>query len=187
MAICLLALLSLAVDEEVILVELLVVGPVIAAIGSSPRETALVALFAVLVALPMGLATDGFGSTEHLLSLAAVALVGILAVGIARLRQARELDAARLSVQYGVARVLAEADSLDARGAAAARGDRRSARLGPRPPLGGAPGRAAEVRWAAGARRASRRRTSTRRAGSSTPSDELACPARSGPAGGSPG
>src|SRR3712207_7783064 len=39
-----------------------------------------------------------------------------LAVGIARLRSDRERDTARLAVQYGVARVLAEAQSLESAG-----------------------------------------------------------------------
>jgi PAS domain S-box-containing protein len=64
--------------------------------------------------VPVGLAGDGFLSFEHLIATAATILVGVLAVGIARLRSARELAAARLSVQYGVARVLAEAPSLEA-------------------------------------------------------------------------
>ena len=95
------------------LVELLLVGPVVAAFGATPGQTAIVALFAIAVAIPLGLASDDFGSTEQLSASAAVGLVSGLAVGIARLRSDRERDAARLAVQYGVARVLAEADSLE--------------------------------------------------------------------------
>jgi PAS domain S-box-containing protein len=113
-AIFVLAAIDLALGADAILVELLVVGPVIAAFGASPRDTAIVAVLAALVTIPVGLPSGSFGSTEHLIGIAAVALVGALAVGIARLRSARELDAARLSVQYGVARVLADAQSLEA-------------------------------------------------------------------------
>jgi PAS domain S-box-containing protein len=112
-AICLVAALDLALEADAILVELLVVGPVIAAFGASPRDTGIVAVIAFLAAIPLGLAGDAFGSAEHLIGVAAVGIVGALATGVANLRSARELDAARLTVQYGVARVLAEADTLD--------------------------------------------------------------------------
>src|SRR5918996_1303708 len=112
-AICVVAALDLAVGADAVLVELLVVGPVIAAFGASPRDTAIVAVIAFLAAIPIGLAGDAFGSTEHLVGVAAVAIVGALSTGVAKLRSERELDAARLSVQYGVARVLAEAKSLE--------------------------------------------------------------------------
>jgi PAS domain S-box-containing protein len=112
-AICAVAALDLAIEADAAFVELLVVGPIIAAFGASPRDTAIVGVIAFLVAIPIGLAGDAFGSAEHLVGVAAVAIVGALSTGVARLRSARELDAARLSVQYGVARVLAEAKSLE--------------------------------------------------------------------------
>jgi PAS domain S-box-containing protein len=112
-AIGVVAALDLAVQADAILVELLVLGPVIAAFGATPRQTAIVAVIAFLAAFPVGLASDGFGSAEHLIGVAAVAIVGVLATGVARLRSARELDAARLTVQYDVARVLADAESLE--------------------------------------------------------------------------
>jgi PAS domain S-box-containing protein len=111
-AICTVAALDLAVQADAIFVELLVLGPVIAAFGATSRDTGIVALIAFLAAVPIGLAGDAFGSTEHVVGTAAVGVVGILSVGVARLRSAREMDAARLSVQYGVARVLADAESL---------------------------------------------------------------------------
>jgi PAS domain S-box-containing protein len=112
-AICLVAGLDLALQADAVLVELLVVGPVIGAFGASPRDTAIVAVIAFFASIPLGLAGDSFGSAEHLIAVAAVAIVGALSTGVARLRSARELDAARLAVQYGVARVLTEAKSLD--------------------------------------------------------------------------
>jgi PAS domain S-box-containing protein len=112
-AVCVVAVVDLALGADVIVLELLVVGPAIAALGASPRDTAFVAIFATVVSIPVALAGDGFLSFEHLIAIAATILVGVLAVGIARLRSARELDAARLSVQYGVARVLADSDSLE--------------------------------------------------------------------------
>jgi PAS domain S-box-containing protein len=115
-AVCAVAAVDLVVGEDTVLVELLLIGPVVAAFGASPSHTAIVALFALAIAIPLGLTADDFGSSDQLIRLAAVGLVGGLAVGIARLRSDRERDAARLSVQYGVARVLAEADSLESAG-----------------------------------------------------------------------
>jgi PAS domain S-box-containing protein len=115
-AVCAVAAIDLAVGTHTVLVELLLLGPVVAAFGASPGHTAIVALFAVALAIPLGLTAEEFTSTDQLTSLAAVGLVGGLAVGIARLRSDRERDASRLAVQYGVARVLAEADSLPAAG-----------------------------------------------------------------------
>jgi PAS domain S-box-containing protein len=115
-AVCAVAVVDLAFGQDTVLVELLLIGPVIAAFGASPGHTAIVALFAVAVAIPLGLATEDFGSSDQLIRLAAVGLVSGLAVGIARLRSDRERDASRLAVQYGVARVLAEADSLETAG-----------------------------------------------------------------------
>jgi PAS domain S-box-containing protein len=112
-AICVVTALDFAIEADAVFVELLVVGPIIAAFGATPRDTAIVGVIACLAAIPIGLAGDSFGSPEHLVGVAAVAIVGALSTGVARLRSERELDAARLSVQYGVARVLAEAKSLE--------------------------------------------------------------------------
>ena len=112
-AICAVTALDFGVQANAVFVELLVVGPIIAAFGATPRDTAIVGLIAFIAAIPIGLAGDSFGSAEHLVGVAAVAIVGALSTGVARLRSERELDAARLSVQYGVARVLAEAKSLE--------------------------------------------------------------------------
>jgi PAS domain S-box-containing protein len=114
LAICAVVALDFAIQADAVLVELLVLGPIIAAFGASPRDTAIVGVIAFLAAIPLGLAGDAFGSTEHVFGVAAVAIVGALATGVARLRSQRELDAARLTVQYGVTRVLAEAKSLEA-------------------------------------------------------------------------
>jgi PAS domain S-box-containing protein len=113
-ALCAVTALDFAVQADAVFVELLVVGPIVAAFGATPRETAIIGVVAFLAAIPIGLASDSFGSAEHVVGVAAVAIVGALATGVARLRSARELDAARLRVQYGVTRVLAEAQSLEA-------------------------------------------------------------------------
>ncbi len=105
-----------AVDVAVgraVLVEFLIVGPLIAAMGATVTATAIVAIVAAVVAIPLGLPDDAFGSAEHVAGVIAVAVVGALAVAIADLRTTRERNAARLEVQYGVARVLADAESVE--------------------------------------------------------------------------
>ncbi|MGH3994349.1 MAG: hypothetical protein ACRDSN_18055, partial [Pseudonocardiaceae bacterium] len=112
-AVCLVVAIDAALGSRATLVELLLIGPVIAALGASARDTTIVAVFAVLVSIPLGLVGDGFASDEHVVGVIAVAVVGALTVAIARLRATRERNAARLAVQYGVVRVLGEADSLE--------------------------------------------------------------------------
>ena len=104
---------DLAVGSSVMLVQLLVAGPLIAAIGATPRHTTAVAVLALALALVLGFRSDAFGSSEHLVGAGVVAAGGLLAVVIATLRSHRERDAARLQVQYGVARALAESKSFD--------------------------------------------------------------------------
>jgi PAS domain S-box-containing protein len=104
---------NVVIGSDAMLVELLVAGPLIAATGAGVRDTANVAALAVVLALPLGIAADAFGSGAHIVGIAVVAVGGVLSVIIARLRTQRERDAARLEVQYGVARALAEAESFD--------------------------------------------------------------------------
>jgi PAS domain S-box-containing protein len=121
-AVCLVGALDLLVGEHTVLIELLLLGPVVAAFGATPSQTASVALFALGVAIPLTLINSDLGESDQLTRLAAVGLVGGLAVGIARLRSDRERDAARLAVQYGLARILADADSLEEAGPRLLRG-----------------------------------------------------------------
>ena len=112
-AVCLVAALDTVLGARAVLVELVLIGPVIAAIGASPKHTAIVAVFALVVSIPLGATSDAFGMADHWTGVITVALIGALAVTIARLRARRERDAARMEVQYRVARVLAEAGSLE--------------------------------------------------------------------------
>jgi PAS domain S-box-containing protein len=107
------AAVDIAIGSEAVLAELLLVGPLIAATGSSPKQTLATAIIALVVAIPIGLASDAFLSTAHVVGIAVVAVGGGLAVVIARLRAQRERDAARLQLQYNVARVIAEADTFE--------------------------------------------------------------------------
>jgi len=112
-AVAIVTAIDIAIGDRAMVLELVLIGPVIAAFGATPRDTAIVALLALVISVPLGLASDMFGTSAHVSSVIAVGLVGGLAVGIARLRADREADAARLAVQYGLARVLAEAKSLE--------------------------------------------------------------------------
>ena len=105
--------LDLALDAGALLVELLVVAPLVAATGLPPGRTALVAALALVVSIPLGLTGNDFGSAEHLAGVAVVAIGGALAVAIAALRGSSSGAAARLEAQYGVARAIAEARTLD--------------------------------------------------------------------------
>jgi len=112
-AIALVTAIEIAVGSSVMLVQLLVAGPLIAATGATARHTAAVAGLALALALLLGFAADDFGSADHVVGIGVVAVGGLLAVIIAGLRAQRERDAARLQVQYGVARALAEAESFE--------------------------------------------------------------------------
>jgi PAS domain S-box-containing protein len=111
--VCLVAIVDAALGNRAVLVEFLIIGPLIAAMGTSGAQTTIVSLITIGVAIPLGLVSDAFGSPEHVTGVIAVVVVCALAVAIARLRATRERDAARLAVHYGVARVLSEAESVE--------------------------------------------------------------------------
>src|SRR4051794_11620501 len=64
----------------IVLIGLVVVGPLIAATRAGPRRTALVSLYAVALALYEGIPHHIFGTPDHLVRCAAIALTGGLAV-----------------------------------------------------------------------------------------------------------
>jgi PAS domain S-box-containing protein len=104
---------DVALGDRAVLAELLVAGPLIAATGATARQTAGVAILALAISIPAGLLSDAFGSGAHVTGMVVVAVGGVISMLIARLRTARERDAARLEVQYGVARALAESKSFE--------------------------------------------------------------------------
>jgi PAS domain S-box-containing protein len=107
------AALDAAVGGRAVLVELLLAGPLIAATRASPAQTGIVAILALALAIPLALTSDTFGSTEHVTGAVAVAVGGALCVVISYQRARREENSARLAVQYGVARVLAESETFE--------------------------------------------------------------------------
>jgi hypothetical protein len=64
----------------VVLINLLVFGPLVAAFRARPRTTALVAVYAVGLALYEGIPHGIFGSSDHLVRCAAIAATGVVAV-----------------------------------------------------------------------------------------------------------
>ncbi|HKP20435.1 MAG TPA: SpoIIE family protein phosphatase [Thermoleophilaceae bacterium] len=111
-AMAVVAIVDIAIGSEAVLAELLIAGPLIAATGATPRQTLITAVIAVVTVIPIGLASDAFMSTTHVMAIALVVVASVLAVIIARLRAKRERDAGRLQVQVGVARVIAEAEDF---------------------------------------------------------------------------
>src|SRR4051794_36984319 len=73
-----------------VLINLVVVGPLIAATRVGPRRTALISLYAVALGLYEGVPHHIFGTLDHLIRCTAIALTGGLAVWSAWLRQRSE-------------------------------------------------------------------------------------------------
>ena len=104
---------DLSVDTVALLVQLLLVGPLIAATGATFRQTVFVSVLAVAVSIALVAGEDAFGSDRHLVATGVLLIGGALAVIIAGLRAELERDAARLGAQYGVVRAIGGADSFD--------------------------------------------------------------------------
>ena len=104
---------DLSVETVALLIQLLLVGPLIAALGATFRQTLLVSVIAVAVSVPLGANTDAFGSDRYFVATGVLLIGSALAVMIARLRARLERDSARLGAQYGVARAIAAAHNFD--------------------------------------------------------------------------
>jgi len=104
---------DLSTETLALLIQLLLVGPLIAATGATPRQTLITSVLAVVISVPMVAWNDAFGSDRYFVATAVLLIGGGMAVVIARLRADLERDSARLGAQYGVARTIAEAKSFD--------------------------------------------------------------------------
>jgi PAS domain S-box-containing protein len=105
--------LDAALGSDTNLTGALVAVPLIACVRGGPRLTAIAWAYALALGLADGLWNDQFGSLDHFGRLATIVIGGGVAVYIANLREARELDHARLTTQYAVARIFSEQDSLE--------------------------------------------------------------------------
>jgi PAS domain S-box-containing protein len=112
-AMAVVVIVDLATDTVALLIQLLLVGPLVAATGATVRQTTLVSVLAVVISVPLAADTGAFGSDRHLVATAVLVLGGFLAVLIARLRARAERDSARLQAQYDVARAIGDAESFD--------------------------------------------------------------------------
>src|SRR5688572_4247052 len=106
-------LVDLSVETVPLLIQPLLVGPLIAAMGATVRQTLFVSALALVLSVPLGANTDAFGSDRYFVATGVLLIGGALAVLIARLRARLERDSARLQAQYGVARAIAAAHSFD--------------------------------------------------------------------------
>jgi PAS domain S-box-containing protein len=101
-----------AAFPDLVLLGLFVTGPLLAAVRSGPRETAMVAAFAVALGIAAGLWNDVFLEREHLTRLPALVIGSLVAVWIAGVRLRSERTADHLAAQNALAVTLVEARSL---------------------------------------------------------------------------
>jgi PAS domain S-box-containing protein len=91
----------------------LVLAPLLVVVrGGGQSQVAAIAVLMTVVAVLLGIPDEQFGEPLHLALVFLVALGGVLAVSVARLREQREADSQRLEIQYAVARTLQEARSM---------------------------------------------------------------------------
>ena len=81
-------------SNSLVLIPLLVLAPLIACSGGTPRGTLAVAVLAVVVAVPLGAVDDIAGTRRHWVAIITTAFGGALAVWFARNRELRELQLA---------------------------------------------------------------------------------------------
>ncbi len=112
-AMAVVVIVDLSVDTFALLIQLLLVGPLVAATGATVRQTVLVAVLALVVSIPLVAWTDAFGSDRYFVATAVLVMGGALSILIAVLRHHLERDSARLQAQYGVARAIAGARGFD--------------------------------------------------------------------------
>jgi PAS domain S-box-containing protein len=86
------------VSDRTILISLLVTGPLLAALRAPARTTAIVAAYALALALLLGWPDGIFLKMDHLVRIAVVALGGTLAVLLARSREGLERARSRYSL-----------------------------------------------------------------------------------------
>ena len=104
---------DLSVDTFALLIQLLLVGPLIAATGATVRQTIVVAVVALAVSILLVAGDDAFGSDRYFVATAVLIMGGALSVIIARLRSHLQRDSARLQAQYNLARVIGDSTNFD--------------------------------------------------------------------------
>ncbi len=107
-----LVVLNAVVWSSAVPLGLLILGPLVAATRSGPREVGLIAAISFLAALLLGIPHDYFLTGEHFTRLLIVAAGGGMAIWIAGIRRDRERAAELLTIQAAVAKILTSTDSL---------------------------------------------------------------------------
>ena len=106
------AALDVVLGENVALVALLILGPLLASLRLDSLHTAVVAAVALALSLALGIANDTFLGADHITREVAVVLAGAVAIWLARLRVERERAAVLLALQGSVSRILNESQTL---------------------------------------------------------------------------
>jgi hypothetical protein len=93
--------------DEVVLLSLLAVGPLVAASHCRPRETNIVGAYSLALAIVLGLHDRTFGSTDHVLRCISILAVSVLAATLAhiRLRIERQREKVIIELQEALAEV----------------------------------------------------------------------------------
>jgi PAS domain S-box-containing protein len=111
-AIAIVVVVDAALSPNLVLIGLLIIGPLVAATSSRPRDVAMVTAIALVAGLLLGIRDHRFGSLDHVLRLVIVLAGGLLAIWTASIRQSREKAAALLAAQAATARILTSTGSL---------------------------------------------------------------------------
>src|SRR3954453_3264504 len=90
----------------VVLFNLLIFGPLVAAFRTGPRRTAYVAIYALVLAILEGLPHHIFGTADHIVRVAAIAATGVLSVWGSRLRERNAIAEQRAALLARAAALL---------------------------------------------------------------------------------
>src|SRR4051794_14357796 len=90
----------------VVLFNLLIFGPLVAAFRTGPRQTAYVAIYALALAILEGLPHHIFGTPDHLVRVAAIGATGVLSVWGSRLRERNAIAEQRAALLARAAALL---------------------------------------------------------------------------------
>ena len=132
----LLVVVDLATAQDVAVVTLYGIAPLLASLGATWRATAGVGALALLAAVVSRLLADDMEPANGILFIFAVAALGALATGGALIRTRRERAAARASVLAAASEALAGSDDIDARLRAVEAAAACTITLGPAPAPG---------------------------------------------------
>jgi PAS domain S-box-containing protein len=106
------ALVDIFAGQNVVVIGLLILGPLVASTRSTTRDVLVVCAVAVATGIALGAVDSNFGTTDHLLRLLIVLAGCLMAMWTASIREARERTSELLGAQASVARLLASSRNL---------------------------------------------------------------------------